>query len=292
MSDFNELFDSFPDYDVFDPNNKEIKSERLEKVYTDNDFIEYDAKRDFRNRKPVRPHPVPGEVIEEPEEEHSTDYRDDYGVYRIYEEKVKNYATIFFFPFSVLWLEFVLRLSCGQPLFTFGTAFVVLFSLSFSAVITTVCTLFGEKFNRFLAKIILLILTIWYCTQLVHFGLNNSFFMFSSHVPTEMTLEGFNTIMDMMSDKVYYLLACFVPFVFNLFLGKYFFPFRKIRVPAKICLLLVAVLLHFTAVTLISFDKSSQKSETNYSAYHQSADDKLLQENFGLYTMQRKDLLK
>ena len=291
MSNFNELFDSFPDYDVFDPNNKEIKSSRMEKVYGNNDFIEYDEKRDFRNKKPIHQQQVHRQIpVEEPEQEpeHSADYGDDFGIYKIYENKIKNYATIFFFPLSILWLECGLRLGCGETLFSFNMVFVVLFSLSFSAVLTTFCTLFPERLNRVMVKILLFMLTIWYCTQLVHFGLTQSFITFSSfrfELPGTSEIE---KIMDMMSDKVYFLLMCFVPFVFNLFVGKYIFPFRKIQIPAKICLVLVAVLLHFSAVTLISFDKNSENPLSNYSVYHESNNSNALQEKFGLYTMQIK----
>ena len=294
MSDFNKIFDSFPDYDVFDPNNREIKNSRQEKVYGDNDYIEYDEKRDFRNKKTEPQPPINQREIpyKDNEAEHSTDYRDDFGVYKVYEEKIRNYGTMFFFPATVVWLECILRLGCGQSLMNYNMFFVVLFSLSFSVVPTILSTLFTERFNRALAKIITATLTIWYCIQIVHFALNGTFLLFSDYTPPEQTLSNLNAVMDTMSDKVYYLLLCFVPFVFNLFFGKYIFPFRPIRVPAKICLLLVGVLLHFSAITVISFDKNTLTPYSNYSVYHQQAHSNLVQEKFGLYTMQIKDLFQ
>lgn len=283
MDDLNKLFDSFPDYDVFDDKNSNIG--KKEKIYGDDDFIEY--KPPTTKAEPIRNF-IPNETEEEPE--HSTDYRDDFGVYRVYEKKIKNYLTIFFFPFTVLWLECVLRLACGQTLLTFNMIFVVLFSLSFSAVLTVICTFFGEKFNRAIVNIIVTALTVWYCLQTVHFNLNGNFLLFSSYTPMEQSLNQINAIMEVMSDKVFYLLVAFVPLVLNLFVGKYMFPFRRIRIPAKICLLLVAVLMYFTAITAISFNKNSGNPTGNYATYHYGTNNNI-QENFGVLAMGLKDFL-
>lgn len=280
MSDFNDIFKDYPDYDVFGDSKSEIG--KKPKAYKNDEFIEYDAKRDFRGRAQVE------EDFAEEEPEHSTDYRDDYGVYRVYEDKVKNYATIFFFPVVILWLEGVLRVACGQTLLGGSTVFVVLFSLSFSAVLTAVCTLFGERFNRVLVNLIAIALSVLYCVQIVSFNLSGEFLLFSQYIPVEQTLDGFQAVMDTMSDKVYYLIACFAPSVLYLFLGKFIFPFRRTPLPAKICLLLAAVLLYFSAVTVINFDRSSPAG--NYAVYHQAEITNDMQEKFGLITMERKDI--
>lgn len=281
MNDFNDIFKDYPDYDVFDDKKSEIG--KKPKAYKNDEFIEYDEKRDFRTKKQV-------EIVDdaEPEEEHSTDYRDDYGVYRVYEDKVRNYATIFFFPVIIIWLEAVLRLACGQALLTGSMVFVVLFSLSFSAVLTTVCTLLGERFNRVLVNIIAVALSVLYCVQIVNFNLSGDFLLFSQYIPAEQSLADFQAVMDVMSDKVYYLLACFAPSVLYLFLGRFIFPFRRTPVPAKVCLLLAAVLLYFSAVTVINFDRSTPKG--NYAIYNQQVSSTEMQEKFGLITMQRKDI--
>lgn len=294
MSNLNDIFEMYPDYDVFDDKKSEIG--KKSKAYKNDEFIEYDEKRDFRNKKQTvrvsvknrdNVQRVPRENYEE-EPEHSTDYRDDYGVYRVYEDKVRNYATIFFFPVVMVWLESVLRFACGESLMSFSMVFVVLFSLSFSAVLTTVCTLFGERFNRVLVNIIVVGLSVWYCVQIVNFNLSGTFLLFSQYIPAEQTLDGFQAVMDTMSDKVYYLLACFAPSVLNLFLGKFIFPFRRTPVPAKVCLLLAAVLLYFSAVIVINFDRSSPAG--NYATYYQSESLNEVQEKFGLLTMQVKDI--
>jgi len=281
MSDFNDIFKDYPDYDVFEDKKSEIG--RNPKAYKNDEFIEYDEKRDFRNQRKEQ---VREEYYQE--EEHSTDYGDDYGVYRVYEEKVRNYATIFFFPIVIIWLESVLKLACGQELMNGSMFFVVLFSLSLSGVLTTLCTLFGEKFNRVIVNIITIALSVLFCVQIVSFNLTGNFLTFSHYIPTQQSLDGFQAVMDVMSDKVYYLLACFAPSVLYLFLGRFIFPFRRTPVPAKVCLLLATVLLYFSAVTVINFDKSSAKG--NYAVYNQTENLNEIQQKFGLITMERKDI--
>lgn len=289
MNDFNDIFKDYPDYDVFDDSKSEIG--KKPKAYRNDEFIEYDEKRDFhRKKQTVRANVTNRNVPDEypPEEEHSTDYGDDFGVYRVYEDKVRNYATIFFFPIVIIWLEGVLRVACGQPLLSGNMFFVVMFSLSFSAVLTTVCTLFGERFNRVLVNIISIALSVLFCVQIVSFGLSGSFLTFSGYISAQQTLEGFQAVMDTMSDKIYYLLACFLPSVLQLFLGRFIFPFRRTPFPAKVCLLLAAVLLYFSAVTVINFDRSAEKG--NYATYYQAENSNEVQEKFGLITMERKDI--
>lgn len=284
MSNLNELFDAFPDYNVFDEN--EEKNNRVNRTKSEDfKFIQYDEKRDFRVKQP----PAQNAVEFPPEAEHSVDYRDDYGVYKVYETRRKNYATIFFFPFTLIWLETFLRIGCQQTLLSFNMIFVVLFSLSFSQLLTVICTFLNSKLNRALVAITTALITVWYCIQIVHFNYYQNFLLISSFKPTPPEPSTFNAIMDVTSYKVFYLLACFVPFVFFLFFGKYIFPFRKIRIAGKICLILLAVLLYFTTATAISLDKNTKSNTSNYFVYHQSCDSKIVQERFGLLTMQRID---
>lgn len=288
MSNINEMFDAFPDYDVFDERNAEIRPARKKRRgKTDGfNYIQYDEKKDFRNNLPDE------EYDDFQEAEHSTDYRDGYGVYRVYEERIKNSASIFFFPFTFIWLEVFLRLGCLQPLYSFSMLFVVLFSLSISGVFTALLTFFGEKFNRAVVKIVVALITLFYCFQMVYFNLESCFWWFSKSANADGSIAEFNRVMDVMSDKVGYLLFSFLPLVLFFFFGKYLFPFRRTRFPAKVCLILAAVLLHFSALTLISFDKKTENPKSNYAVYHQLTEKEVVQERFGLYTMVTKEIVE
>lgn len=284
MNNINDIFDAFPDYDVFDEKNSEIKPAKKKRRRKKDEFryIQYDERNDFRNEQD-------DEDYEEPE--HSTDYRDDYGVYRVYEERIKNSVSLLFFPFTFVWLESILRLGCSENLYSFSMVFVVLFSLSLSGIFTLLMTFFGEKFNRTMVKILVAVITVFYCFQMIYFNLNGCFWWFGgSSDKSGGSLAAFNKVMDVMSDKVVYLLCCFVPLVLFLFFGKFIFPFRKIRIQGKICLILAAVLLHFSALTFISFDKKTESPKSNYAVYHQQAEKEVVQERFGLYTMITKEI--
>ena len=57
------------------------------------------------------------------------------------------------------------------------------------------------------------------------------------------------------ADKKFYLIALIIPLVINLLFGHKIFGFRKFRIPAKISLLVIAVLIQLIAINVVNASK-------------------------------------
>ena len=82
----------------------------------------------------------------------------------------------------------------------------------------------------------------------------------------------------------------FVPFLFSIIIGWKVFTFRRIRIPAKISLILVAVLLHLSAATMVSLSKNNPYIDTSYNLYNKEFKINESADRFGILTTQRLDI--
>lgn len=263
-----EMLDSLPDYDVFtdstippEPGGKKPKK--------------------AKSKKSLSASPRAGRA--------NTDYGDGYGVYVDSSGRRHNFMTVFLFPVALLWLEIALRLGCKEGFEISSLIYIFFLTIPFASVLTFLCTLGSKGFNRVLSDIILLLLTLWYCFQLIYYDASGAFLTISSLARVGEILSSLDVIIGAVLNVKYYVIAAFVPFLFNLLLGRYVFPFNRIRIPAKIVLLLAAVLFQLLAVTTVSFSKDSPSANSSYSLYYGELRQNSVQEKFGLFTMQRLD---
>lgn len=260
MPDINDLFEQFPDYDVF--SGKTAPANRA------------------KAKKSVKP--------QEPEPRSNTDYGDGFGKadkpVRIKRNSGGNFLTVFFFPVLILWLEISLRLGCQEAFEPISILYLVCFSLPIAFALTLICTFTGRKFNLVLCNIFTFTLTVFYAYELIYFSVFKRFFSFSH--TSALTAQ---QITDAIIDRKFYLIAIIIPFIFNLLIGHKIFSFQKLRFPAKITLVLVAVLIQLIGLTMVSISKDTDVKASSYNIYHGEFDDGHIQERFGILTMERLD---
>ncbi len=253
MADANDLFGELPDYDVFTDSTASSEPSQPRMPISRN-----------QNRP--------------------NDYGDGFGEYIERETRLSNFTTLFFFPFIILWLEVVLRLGTGESFLSVGVVYTLLFSVSVSCVLTLFCTFAGERLNRFIANIIAAALTLLYLYQLVYYNSVGTFFMFSKDVQPLSPEK----ISSAFSDNWFFLVLSVVPLLVSLLVGRKMFRFKRIRVSAKILLVILAAAFHLIAFGLIYTSQFSPSD--SYTLYHNTALTTAAQERFGLITMQRIDL--
>lgn len=268
-TDFEKYIDALPEYDVFNDQKPIGNGKKPKEV----DYISYDENNDFRNRE-----------VPLPEEEHTTDYNDDFGVYKVHEKRTHNFITLLFFPISILWLEISLRICCNQSVFTGSLFYVLLFTFSFSCFFTLICTFADQKFNRFIANTILIILTFWYAIQAISFNSLGDFINL-----TDLSLL-FNSQFYMgIANSGAALLLLFIPLCLSLLFGRFIFPFKHIFIAGKIFLAVLLVALHFLCIVLIGVDNFTlPKSDV---IYYTSTSKTLRQSRFGLLTAEKIDII-
>lgn len=258
MADFKEYVENLPDYNVFEddstPEEEAPKKRRKKK------------NRDINSRSPL-------------------DYNDGYGIYVERKQKGHDYLTVLWFPILIVWLEFALRLGCGESFGFNSLLYTGAFSMVFACVLTVICTFGGRVFNLVLNNLFTFILTLWFEIQLLYQGMEGSFMRISDFANTDLS-----KLFSMAGERILFVILLFIPFVFSIVIGWKIFTFRKIRVPAKICLILLAVLIHLSTATMISLSKNNPYVDTSYNLYNKEFKINESADRFGILTTQRLDI--
>lgn len=257
MPDINQLFDKFPDYDVFTGKTTPAKKRRV--------------------RKATAPAP----------QNNGHDYRDGYGIVKERRAVRSNFATVFFFPVVIMWFELFMRIAARCEFNIVSIIYTFLFIMPISCVLTFACTFAGEKVNRIICNVIVFLLTLIFEAQLIYFGKYSAFFTFSGSRSGALS---FSDIMSSITQNVVCFVAMLVPLLFSLTVGRFIFRFKKIRIPAKISLILVAVLFQILAMTAVSFSKASKNPISSYRLYNVTFNSTPSQERFGLLTTEILDI--
>ncbi len=298
MANINDLFESLPDYNVFDnsttppkPKQKTTKkampvNSRSQKITTHRTTqqrkkavpsAEYMHKAQMTNR-------VDNPVVVNIEGRKSReDYRDGYGEYKVEKEIKQNFSTILFFPLLLLTLEGALRFSCNESFLTINLLYIFLFSMPLGCLLTFLCTFGSGKLNRHFVRAFTLVITLWYCLQIIYHDMFNTFLVFSAESEK---ISSFDSFINSLVNQRMALIIAVVPLIFFTILGRFTFPFKKVKVPAKVVLILLAIIFQISGLVAINF---SQDSST-YSSYYGYSVPNDIQEKFGLLTMEELDI--
>lgn len=262
MADFNEYVENLPDYNVFEDNPTPApdtdKPQRRRRI---------GKKRDINSRSPL-------------------DYNDGFGIY--VERKIKghDYLTVFWFPILILWLEFSLRLGSGEDFGFNSIVYTTAFSMVAACVLTVVCTFGGRIFNLVLNNLFTFILTLWFIIQLLYRGAEGRFMRLSDFTNADLT-----KLFSAVGEKLWVMIIMLVPFLFSVIIGWKVFTFRRIRIPAKISLILLAILIHLSTATMISLSKDNPYVDTSYNLYNKEFKINESADRFGILTTQRLDIV-
>ncbi len=266
MSNINDLFEAFPDYNVFDDSTK--ASQKASESTADKPKPKKSTKKNIQGRA-------------------DDDYGDDFGIYRVEKRIQRNFTTIFYFPFLFLWLELVLRFSCGETMLTINYVYIFLYTVSLSSLFMLLCSFFKSKVNRNICRVFSFIITALYSLQIIYFDIFGRFLTISESFYEEITFEN---ISQAIVNKWCYLIIAVIPLLLMIFAGKFIFPFRRVHIPAKLLLVLATVAFYFitlgaTFVTdFINIDTEGKKllNDTFKSAE--------IQEHYGLAFMTERDI--
>ncbi len=214
------------------------------------------------------------------------DYGDGFGEYYERKTRINNYVSVLFFPLLIIYLESVLRLSIGETFLSIGVIYTAFLTVPIACVLTVLCTFGSEALNRVLCNIFALLITLLFVAQILYQSVFNRLFTISG----ESRAPVFESVLKSLGDKAGFLIAAILPLVLSIIAGKYLFRFHKIRIPAKICLILVAVLFQLVSLTALSINRRSSSPVSSYNLYHHSLRINDAQERFGLLTAQRLDI--
>lgn len=152
--------------------------------------------------------------------------------------------------FYVIFLEFVYRGFIIGKLISINTLMVILFSIPFIVIFSTITTLFNEKINRVLNIILTSVLTLVTLAQIVYYNFYDSIFsFFSLTTGTGQVMQFWQMIIDVILRIWYIFVIILIPYILYLIFNKKF----NYKRPNKTIIIseIVAFILSFTGIFFV-----------------------------------------
>lgn len=125
--------------------------------------------------------------------------------------------------FYIIFLELVYRGFIIENIFSVNTLIVILFSIPFIVIFSTITTLFNEKVNRVLNIILVSALTLVTLAQIVYYNFYDSIFsFFSLTTGTGQVMQFWQMIIDVILRIWYIFVIILVPYILYLVFNKKF----------------------------------------------------------------------
>lgn len=152
--------------------------------------------------------------------------------------------------FYIIFLELVYRGFIIGNIFSVNTLIVILFSIPFIVIFSTITTLFNEKVNRVLNIILVSALTLVTLAQIVYYNFYDSIFsFFSLTTGTGQVMQFWQMIIDVILRIWYIFVIILVPYILYLVFNKKF----NYKRPNKTLIIseVLAFILSFTGIFLV-----------------------------------------
>lgn len=169
-------------------------------------------------------------------------------------KKNKQIVVHLWWLFYIIFLELVYRTFIIGNLFSINTLMVILFSIPFIVIFSTIATLFSEKANKVLNIILTSALTLVTLAQIVYYNFYDSIFsFFSLTTGTGQVMQFWQMIIDVILRIWYIFVIILIPYILFLVFNKKF-NFKR---PNKTIVIseIVALILSIIGITiLVHFD--------------------------------------
>lgn len=169
-----------------------------------------------------------------------------------------------FYLFSILFLEVFLKLNTLLSVQFSGFLLSLLFSIAFSTLLTLITALFG-KYQRGVMIFILIMIILFYGTQLFYFSFFKTFYTVYSMLNGTQVGEFYREIIAMLKNHWLWLPLLSLPLIVYLILRK---RMPKLIVRKELVVLLVSVTLFFHIIGLLSINFGSKDNGSPYDAYY------------------------
>lgn len=169
-------------------------------------------------------------------------------------KKNKQIVVHLWWLFYIIFLELVYRTFIIGNLFSVNTLMVILFSIPFIVIFSTIATLFSEKANKVLNIILTSALTLVTLAQIVYYNFYDSIFsFFSLTTGTGQVMQFWQMIIDVILRIWYIFVIILIPYVLFLVFNKKF-NFKRPNKTIVISEVVALILSIIGITTLVHFD--------------------------------------
>lgn len=132
-----------------------------------------------------------------------------------------NISKLFLINFLIIsYLEFTLKLATFNNLLSINTIYILLFNIMVSSVLTIIFKLSNEKNNKLVFKIVYIILTILYLTELVYYKFYDGIIGISGLGYTGQVAEFYDAIIRTIVNNIHYFMIMLIPIVLIFIFSK------------------------------------------------------------------------
>lgn len=188
---------------------------------------------------------------------------------------------------SLLYFEYVIRLSTAAPLISPGLIYTFLYSMVYTVILFLLNTLVKGNLQWTFTLILVAITTIIFTSQLIYYKIFKMFYTFYSMGNAGQVFEFLKDILANLKLNFHWILMLFIPFAVFIFFRQSFISTEPLGFPIRIILFSLAVLIYSS--TFFSTYSTRKTIGSSYDVYYNSIDPTVTVQRFGLLTTMRLD---
>lgn len=203
-------------------------------------------------------------------------------------KKAPAWRFMLFVAVALLWMEMVFRIATVDGFFGGGLFFTVFFTLSASALVWVLCTLFKTEVNRRIVIGLFAFLAAVFSSQIIYFGVFDTYYILYSVKNAGQVAQFWKDIFLSLWRNLFSILCIWLPTIAYCLFGKKAAPARRSPGLLKAAVLIVMMVCHLVAMLTALCFKEGDNSPAHLYTKQFSADASV--EQFGLLTTVRLDL--
>jgi len=200
---------------------------------------------------------------------------------------LKSKSLLFYFIISLFFYEIVLKLSISQPISQESIFYIIMFSISLSILFFFVATLFDGKDVFVLTLILLLALSVIFCSQMIYYRFFKTYYTVFSATQGGQVLEFWKDILFILKKSWFWIVLFFLPPILALILKNRLLFCQRPKLVGFVLLLVLLVFFHGFAIVDIYF--GDRGSNSPYNLYTSPGNPFLSADKLGLLTAMRLD---
>lgn len=198
---------------------------------------------------------------------------------RIFNIKDLKINIFFIYFFTIIFLESVFRIFCTEKILRITLIYTILYSVLISTILSILTTLFKQKTNNIITKIIIFLITLWYMTNVIYKLKMSVFFSISSLGLANQLTSFVNDTLYAIGKHSFKLLIMLIPLIISFIISKNIYYVEKNKKNyLKYSLILILTLTLFYSSLLIN----KNKEYSMYKLYFKISNNSLVTEKAGV----------
>lgn len=203
-------------------------------------------------------------------------------------KRMKHLYLLFYFIFSLFFLETLLRISTVGGLFSSGFIFSLIFSIPLAIIFYLLSTIFVGKTNHIISSVLLGITGFIFSSQLIYYKFFKTYYSLYSAGNATQVFEFWKETSLLIVKNSLLLLILFLPCILIAIFGRQVLTYRRIRMPLRAFLACSIIFFHLVGLGSVYITGKNQYSP--YDLYFKNNSLIPSVQKLGLVTTMRLDL--